>query len=60
MRFELRLIAVAALLLIVIAASCQRQCIAATGSGAVPGEREPLPTGALDTPAPATGFLAGA
>jgi hypothetical protein len=59
MRFELRLIALAALLIIVIAASCQRQCIAGTGRGAVPGEREPLRTGALGTPAPATDFLAG-
>src|ERR1700682_5729841 len=40
MRFELRLFAIAALLLAVIAASCQRQSIAEVRRGVMPWERE--------------------
>jgi hypothetical protein len=50
MRFELRLIALAALLIIVIVASCQRQAIAETRRGVVPWERESLRTRMVDTP----------
>jgi len=60
MRFELRLIALAALLIIVIVASCQRQAIAETRRGVLPWERESLRTKALDTPgARDFDFLAG-
>src|SRR5260221_3778383 len=60
MRFELRLIALAALLIIVIVTSCQRQAIAETRRGVMPWERESLRTKVLDTPgARDFDFLAG-
>jgi hypothetical protein len=40
MRFEFRLFAVAALLLVLIAATCQRQSIAEVRRGVLPWERE--------------------
>lgn len=50
MRYELRLIAVAALLLVVIAMSCQRQSIAEVRKGIVPWERESMRTRVLESP----------
>jgi hypothetical protein len=50
MKFELRLIAIASLLILLIAAACQRQCIAEIRRGIVPWERESLRTRVLDAP----------
>jgi hypothetical protein len=49
MRFEIRLIAAAFLLLLLIAATCHRECVAEVRKGVVPWERESMRTRVLES-----------
>jgi hypothetical protein len=55
MRFELRLFAIAALLIVVIAASCARQSIAEVRRGVMPWERTEAGTQTSPATAPVPG-----